>query len=108
MRLLGGKNSVSFVMWQAASFSIHGHKISSKTQNERWRWMGTGGRSICDNYIFRKHSQTHPGNPKIWQKIPWKTLEKNFISLLATLHGGLANGRGHYTHCRRHWNVGPS
>ena len=42
-------------------FSISGHKISSKTQNERW--MGTGRRSICDNYIFRKHSQMHPGKP---------------------------------------------
>ena len=36
MRLLGGKNSLSFVMWQAASFSNNRHKISSKTQNERW------------------------------------------------------------------------
>jgi len=34
MTLLGGKNSVSFVMWQAASFSNNGHKISCKTQNE--------------------------------------------------------------------------
>ena len=50
MRLLWGKNSVSFVMWQAASFSNNEHKISSKMQNERW--MGTGRRSICDNYIF--------------------------------------------------------
>ena len=49
MRLLGGKNSVSYVMWQAASFSINGHEISSKAQNERW--MGTGRRFICDNYI---------------------------------------------------------
>ena len=32
MRLLGGsKKSVSSVMWQAASFSNNGHKISSKT-----------------------------------------------------------------------------
>ena len=31
----GGKNSVAFVMWQAAPFSNIGHKISSKTQNER-------------------------------------------------------------------------
>ena len=30
MRLLGGKNSVSFVMWQATSFSNNGHKISFK------------------------------------------------------------------------------
>ena len=50
MKLLGGKNSVSFVMWQAASFSNNGHKISSKTQNESW--MGTGRRSIWGNYIF--------------------------------------------------------
>ena len=35
MRLLGGKNSVSFVVWQEATFSNNGHKISSKTQNER-------------------------------------------------------------------------
>ena len=34
MRLFGGKNSVSFVMWQAASFSNDEHKSSSKTQNE--------------------------------------------------------------------------
>ena len=34
MRLLGGKNNVSFVMGQAASFSNNGHKISTKTQNE--------------------------------------------------------------------------
>ena len=39
MRLLGGKYNVSFVMWQAVSFSNNRHKISSKTQNERW--MGT-------------------------------------------------------------------
>ena len=44
MRLLGGKNSVSFVMWQAASFSNSGNKISSRAQNERW--IGTGRRSI--------------------------------------------------------------
>ena len=61
MRLLGGRSSVSFVMWQAAPFSIIGHKISSNTQNERW--MGRGRRSICDNYIFRKHSQMYFGNP---------------------------------------------
>ena len=35
MRILGGKNSVSFVIWQVASFSNNGHKISIKTQNER-------------------------------------------------------------------------
>ena len=61
MRLLGGKNIVSFVMWQAASFSINRHKISSKTQNETG--MGTCRRYICDNYIFRKHSQKHPEKP---------------------------------------------
>ena len=55
MRLLVGKNSISFVLWQAAYFSNKGRKISSKTQNVRW--MGTGRRSVCDNYIFRKHSQ---------------------------------------------------
>ena len=49
MRLLG-KNSVSFVMWQAASFYNNGCTISSKIQNERW--MGTGRRSIHDNHIF--------------------------------------------------------
>ena len=48
MKLLGGKSSVSFVMWQTASFS--NKKISSKMQNEKW--MGTGRRSIWDNYIF--------------------------------------------------------
>ena len=42
MRLLGSKSSVSFVEWQAASFSNKRYKISSKTQNERW--MGTGNR----------------------------------------------------------------
>ena len=69
MRLLGGKNSVSFVVWQAASFSNKGHKISSKMQNERW--MDTGRRSICDNYIFRQHSHKIPWKtPEIWQKIP--------------------------------------
>ena len=36
MRLLGGNNSVSFVVWLAASFSNNEHKISSKAQNERW------------------------------------------------------------------------
>ena len=67
----GGKNSVSFVMWQAASFSNNGHKILSKTQNERW--MGTGRRSVCDNYIFRKHSQTYPGKLlKFGRKFPGK------------------------------------
>ena len=51
MSLLGGKNSISFVMWQAASFSINGHKSSSKMQNEKW--MGTGRISICDNlYLY--------------------------------------------------------
>ena len=35
--------------------------MSSKTQNKRW--MGTGRRSICDNYIFRKHRQKDPGKP---------------------------------------------
>ena len=71
MTLLGGKSTVSFVMWQAASFSINGHKISSKTQNEMW--MGTGRRYICDNYIFRKHSQAYPGKPlKFGRKSPGK------------------------------------
>ena len=50
MRLLGGKNSMSFVVWYAASFSNNGNKISSNAQNERW--AGTGRRSICGNYIF--------------------------------------------------------
>ena len=44
MRFFGDKNSVSFIVWQPASFSNNGHKISCKTQNERW--MGTGIRSI--------------------------------------------------------------
>ena len=35
MRLLGGKNSVLFVMWYTASFSNNGQNISSRTQNER-------------------------------------------------------------------------
>ena len=65
MRLLWGKNSVSFVIWQAASFSNNGHNMSSKTQNERW--MG-----------FRIHSQTYPGNPlKFGGKSPgnpWKRM----------------------------------
>ena len=34
MRLLVGKNSISFAVWQAAPFSNNGQKISSKTQNE--------------------------------------------------------------------------
>ena len=75
MRLLEGKNSVSFVMWQAACFSNNGHKISSKMQNERW--MGAG-RSICDNYIFRKHSQTYRGKPLKFGRTspgkPWKRI----------------------------------
>ena len=71
MRLLGGKNCISFVMWEAASFSNNGHKISSKRQNERW--MGTGRRSIWDDYIFRKHNQMYPGKPlKFGRKSPGK------------------------------------
>ena len=79
MKLLGGKNSASF----AASFSNNGQKISSKAQNERW--MGTNRRSICANYIFERIVKNPLETPEIWQKIPWKTLETNFISLLATL-----------------------
>ena len=46
-------------------------KISSKTQNERW--MGIDRRSICDYYIFQKHSQTYPGKPlKFGRKSPGK------------------------------------
>ena len=75
MRLLGGKNSVSFVMWQAAYFSNNGHTISNKTQNEMR--MGTSRRSICDNYIFRKHSQTYPGEPlKFSRQSPGKLLKR--------------------------------
>ena len=75
-----GKNSVPCVLWQAASFSNNGHKISSNTQNERW--MATSGRSICDNCIFRKYSQKYAGKPlKFGRKSPGKT----FVSLLATL-----------------------
>ena len=76
MRLLGDKNSVSYVMWHAASFSNNEHKISSKTQNERW--MGTGRRSVCDNYIFRKHSQTYPGKPLKFDRNPLENPGKEF------------------------------
>ena len=70
MRLLGRSN-VSFVIWQAASFYNNGHKMSSKTQNERW--MGTGRRSILDNHVFRKHSPEYPGKPlKFGRKSPGK------------------------------------
>ena len=72
IRLLGGKNSVSFDMWQAASFSNNGLKISSKMQNEMW--MGTGRRSIWDDYIFRKHSQKSPGKSLKFGRKPWKRI----------------------------------
>ena len=65
----GEKNGVSCVIWQAASFSSNRNKIASKTQNERW--MGTGRRSIQDDYIF--HSQKYPGKPlKFGIKSPGK------------------------------------
>ena len=75
MRLVEGKNSVPFVIWQAASLSNNRHKISSKTQNERW--VGTSRRSIWYNYIFQKHSQTYPGKPlKFGRKSPGKPWKK--------------------------------
>ena len=71
----GGKNSVSFVMWQAASFSINGHKISSKRQNERW--MGTEDLNLIiifsENIVKRtlekplKFGRKPPGKP--WKRI---------------------------------------
>ena len=63
MRLLGGGGGEGVKTAYHLScgkqpLSNNRHESSSKTQNERW--MGTG-RSICDNYIFRKHNQKYPG-----------------------------------------------
>ena len=55
-------------------YAITDTKFQAKTQNERW--IGTGRRSICDNSIFRKHSQKYPGKPlNLGRKSagkPWK------------------------------------
>ena len=75
MRLLGVKTAYHCHV-VSSLFSNNGQKISSKTQNERW--MGTGGKSICDNYIFRKHSQKSPGKHLKFDRKspgkPWKRI----------------------------------
>ena len=73
---IGGKNSVSFVVWEVASFPNNRRKISSKAQ---WKWMYTGRRSIHDNHNFPwKHSQIYPGKPlkfgRNYPGKPWKRI----------------------------------
>ena len=74
MRLLGGgggEAAYHLSCGKQPRFTITDTKFSSKTQNERW--MGTGRRSIWDNYIFRKYSQNYPGKPlKFGRKSPEK------------------------------------
>jgi len=74
MRLLGGKQRI--ICHVASSlFLPTTDKISCKTQNESW--MGTGRRSIWDNYIFRKHSQINPGKSlKFCRKSPEKPYKR--------------------------------
>ena len=71
MRLLGVKTAYHLSCGKQPLFSNNGNKLSSEAQNERW--MGTGRRSICDIYIFRKHIQKYPGKPlKFGRKNPGK------------------------------------
>ena len=74
--IIGGKSSVSLSCDKQPLFSNSGNKTPSKAQNERW--IGTGRRYMCDDYIFRKHSEKYPGKPlKYGRKSPrkpWKRI----------------------------------
>ena len=63
---------------------------SADTKFQVKRRMKLGWVQAEDTYViiilFENIVKSTLKNPKIWQNIPWKTLEKNSISLLATLY----------------------
>ena len=72
--VIGGKTAYHLSCGKQPLFPTT-DKISCKTQNESW--MGTGRRSIWDNYIFRKHSQINPGKSlKFCRKSPEKPYKR--------------------------------